>query len=75
MLEGAVRYAAKQGVHIVEGYPFAPRKHPQPDAFVWCGLERAFKKAGFKEACRRSPTRPIMRFVIKTKSHEKHKKR
>jgi GNAT superfamily N-acetyltransferase len=67
MLEGAVRYAACKGARIVEGYPFAPRKTHMPDAFMWCGLEGAFKRAGFKEACRRSPTRPIMRITTTRK--------
>ena len=34
------------------------------DAFVWWGLSGAFKKAGFKEAARRSKTRPIMRRAL-----------
>ena len=31
------------------------------DAFVWFGLASAFRRAGFDEIARRSPTRPIMR--------------
>jgi GNAT superfamily N-acetyltransferase len=46
---------------MVEGYPIEPRTSSVPDAFVWTGLASAFRRAGFTERERRSPTRPIMR--------------
>ena len=61
MLNAAVEYAATQGARLVEGYPVEPRKDPMPDAFAWVGLASLFRRAGFTEAARRSPTRPIMR--------------
>jgi len=63
LLEAAVEFARKRGGKIVEGYPVEPKKE-QADAFVYTGLASAFRKAGFKEVARRSPTRPIMRRVI-----------
>lgn len=42
----------------------AGAKKMQPDTFMWTGLASAFRKAGFKEALRRSTTRPIMRYYI-----------
>jgi GNAT superfamily N-acetyltransferase len=63
LLRGAVDYARRRGAKIVEGYPVAPKTHPMPDAFAWTGFETAFRKAGFKEVARRSPTRPIMRYL------------
>jgi len=36
-------------------------KQDKADAFVFTGLASAFRKAGFKEVARGSPTRPIMR--------------
>ena len=60
LLKAAVEFARRQGARIVEGYPVEP-KNEQADAFVYTGLASAFRKAGFKEALRRSPTRPIMR--------------
>jgi GNAT superfamily N-acetyltransferase len=63
LLEAAVEFARKHGARIVEGYPVEPRK-PQADVFVYTGLASAFRKAGFKEVARRSPTRPIMRCAI-----------
>jgi GNAT superfamily N-acetyltransferase len=62
LLEEAAKYARNQGARIVEGYPVEPKTETRsPDVFVWTGLASAFRKAGFEEAARRSPTRPIMR--------------
>lgn len=61
MLKAAVRFAKSQGARIVEGYPTEPKQTASPDAFVWTGLASGFRKAGFEEVLRRSPTRPIMR--------------
>lgn len=63
LLRSAVEYARKRGAKIVEGYPVAPKTDRMPDVFAWTGFETAFRNAGFKEVARRSPTRPIMRFV------------
>jgi GNAT superfamily N-acetyltransferase len=65
LLEAAVKHAKKMGAKIIEGYPVEPKKGgSMPDVFAWTGLSSAFLKAGFKEAARRSPGRPIMRFYI-----------
>jgi len=63
LLRAAVEYAASRGARIVEGYPKTASKE-EPDAFVWTGVEGAFAKVGFKEAARRSPTKPIMRLQL-----------
>jgi GNAT superfamily N-acetyltransferase len=60
LLEAAVEYARYRGAKIVEGYPQDLQKD-LPSAFVWTGLLPIFRKVGFKEVVRRSPTRPIMR--------------
>ncbi len=65
LLRAAVNYASKKGAEIIEGYPLDPGKN-MPDAFAWTGLASAFRRAGFKEVARRSATRPIMRYVLKT---------
>lgn len=63
LLKAAVAYVKKQGGKIVEGYPVdAPEN--QADTFVYTGTASAFKKAGFVEVARNSPTRPIFRYVI-----------
>ena len=64
MLRAAVEFAAKQGAKAVEGYPVEPAMDRMPDPFIWTGLPSAFKAAGFREALRRSRTRPIMRHEI-----------
>jgi GNAT superfamily N-acetyltransferase len=64
MLKGAVEHAKRNGAEIVEGYPVQPKKGSWPDAFLYVGLPSAFKRAGFKEAHRGSPTRPIMRYFV-----------
>lgn len=61
LLEATARYAAAQGARIVEGYPVEPRKQGMPPVFAFTGLASAFRRAGFREVARRSPTRPIMR--------------
>lgn len=61
LLEAAARYAAAHGALAVEGYPQVNRGTRQPAAFVWTGFESTFRRAGFSEIVRRSPTRPILR--------------
>jgi GNAT superfamily N-acetyltransferase len=65
LLKAAVAYAGRHGARLVEGYPVEPRKGATPDAFAWTGLAAAFREVGFEEVCRRSETRPIMRYRIK----------
>jgi hypothetical protein len=65
LLKAAVAFAFKKGAKIVEGYPVDVKKGRMADVFVWTGLASVFKKAGFKEALRRSETRPIMRIQKK----------
>jgi GNAT superfamily N-acetyltransferase len=64
LLVAAAEFARTNGARIVEGYPVEAKKGAMPDVFAYTGLPSAFKKAGFVEAARRSPTRPIMRFYI-----------
>jgi GNAT superfamily N-acetyltransferase len=64
LLEGAARFAASRGAGILEGYPVEPPRGPLADPFAWTGTAAAFRAAGFREAARGSPTRPIMRRVL-----------
>ncbi|MFI5219915.1 MAG: GNAT family N-acetyltransferase [Bacteroidia bacterium] len=64
MLKGVIDYCKTQKAKIVEAYPVEPKKNPMPDVFAWTGIVPAFIKAGFKEAARHSPTRPIMRYYL-----------
>lgn len=66
LLRAAVDHAARRGARILEGYPVEPAAR-QADVFVYTGLASAFRKAGFREAVRRSPTRPVMRYEIRAR--------
>ena len=64
LLKAAVAYVKSRGGKIVEGYPVDVKKD-EPAPFIFTGTAAAFAKAGFKEATRNSPTRPIFRYLIK----------
>ena len=64
LLEAAAEFATARGARILEGYPVEPRHGPLPDPFAWTGTASAFRAAGFGEAARGSPTRPIMRLLL-----------
>lgn len=61
LLRAAADFAARHGARLLEGYPVEARSGRMPDAFAWTGTTPAFRRAGFQEVLRRSPTRPIMR--------------
>lgn len=63
LLAAAAEFARRRGARILEGYPIDPKSR-QADAFVYTGLAPMFRRAGFVEVARRSPTRPIMRLVL-----------
>lgn len=65
LLEAAVDWVRGRGGLLVEGYPVEPRTGRMPDAFAWTGLVKTFRRAGFVECARRSPTRPIMRRAVR----------
>ncbi len=64
LLQTVIEYVKERGGKIIEGYPVEPKKNQISDVFAWTGLASAFRKAGFVEVVRRSPTRPIMRYTI-----------
>jgi len=61
LLKAAAAEARRRGARILEGYPIEPKGGRTADAFAWTGLASTFRKAGFKEVARRSPTRPLFR--------------
>lgn len=60
LLQAAAAYARSRGAQVLEGYPCEP-KSAYRDMFYYTGVASTFRKAGFREVARRSPTRPIMR--------------
>lgn len=63
LLKAAVEHVRAHGGRIVEGYPVDAQKD-LPAPFIYTGTASAFHQAGFREVTRRTPTRPIFRFVI-----------
>jgi GNAT superfamily N-acetyltransferase len=61
MIKEALRYARSGGARIVEAYAVEPKKAEMPAVFAYPGLATAYRRAGFREVARRSPTRPILR--------------
>ena len=62
LLDGAIRYAAKRGVELLEGYPVDRSDPSNPDS-LWFGTKSMFDAAGFTEVARRKPARPVVRIV------------
>jgi GNAT superfamily N-acetyltransferase len=65
LLRAAARHAGSRGARLLEGYPVATPKGAIPAVWAWTGFESAFRAAGFREAARRSPSRPIMRRTLR----------
>ncbi len=64
LIQAAVEHAEQHGARLIEAYPVEPRSGDAPDMYVFTGNISTFQEAGFVEAARRSPTRPIMRYRI-----------
>ena len=70
LLDGALGLAAKQSASIVEACPIdTDRKLVWGEGYV--GIASVFREAGFTEVARRSPTRPLMRKVLKGKGRRR----
>jgi GNAT superfamily N-acetyltransferase len=61
LLEAAVDFAAEHGATSVEGYPKDTEGAKKGANEMFVGSRSMFAEAGFKEAARNSPQRPIMR--------------
>ena len=63
LLAGAIEYARKRGVRLLEAYPVDQDAPSAADA-SWFGSKRMFDEAGFEEVARRRPDRPIVRLHV-----------
>ena len=63
LLSGAVAYAKKRGVGLLEAYPVDKELPSAADA-SWFGSKRMFDQAGFDEVARRRRDRPVVRLRI-----------
>ena len=64
LLAGAIGYARRKGVRLLEAYP-VDRRGPTRDDSLWFGTRRMFEDAGFEVVARRKPGRPVMRKAIR----------
>jgi len=60
LLDGAIAYARKRGVALLEAYPVDKRGRSNDDS-MWFGAKSMYDAAGFEEVARRKPNRPIVR--------------
>jgi GNAT superfamily N-acetyltransferase len=63
-LIGAIDYAKKHNIKILEAYPIIPTQEKIPDSFAWVGLYKTFEQAGFEIVDRTSKNRPMVRYYI-----------
>ena len=63
LLAGAVKYARKRGVRLLEAYPVDKEAASAAQA-SWFGSKRMFDQAGFEEVVRRRPDRPVVRLKL-----------
>ena len=60
LLDGAIAYARKRGVPLLEAYPVDKPGRSNDDS-MWFGAKSMYDAAGFEEVARRKPNRPIVR--------------
>jgi GNAT superfamily N-acetyltransferase len=64
MIEGVIKYAAENGIKIIEAYPTIPTKETLPDIYAWIGFYKSFERAGFKIVDKTSKNRPMVRYYV-----------
>ncbi len=67
LLKGAIEYAKKRKIMILEAYPVVPTQKKWPDSFLWVGLLKSFERAGFEVVDRTSKSRPMVRYDLTKK--------
>src|SRR5262245_43585079 len=61
LLEGGIAFARKSGARVLEACPIdGPSNAPS----LYVGEVGVFRRAGFREAARRRPNRPLMRLPL-----------
>lgn len=63
LLEGAIAFARKRRVKLLEAYP-VDKPGRVADQELWFGAKSMFDAAGFREVARRKPARPVMRLAL-----------
>jgi GNAT superfamily N-acetyltransferase len=70
MLKGAMGWARKQGVTLLEAYP-CDKQGKASDDSMWFGAKSMFDRAGFSEVARRKPARPIVRKKLRASTESR----
>jgi ribosomal protein S18 acetylase RimI-like enzyme len=60
LLDGAIAFARRRKVRLLEAYPVDKAARSSDDA-MWFGAKSMFDAAGFQEVARRKPARPVVR--------------
>ena len=63
LLDGAVAYAKRRKIKLLEAYP-VDKNGPSADDELWFGTQSMFDRAGFTEVARRKRSRPVMRLRL-----------
>jgi GNAT superfamily N-acetyltransferase len=63
LLKGAIDWARKRGVTLLEAYPIDRAEQGRDDG-LWHGAKSMYDKAGFVEVARRRPQRPVVRLNL-----------
>jgi len=63
LLAGAIAYARRRGVRLLEAYP-VDKDEPSGRDGSWFGSKRMFDEAHFEEAARRRADRPVVRLRL-----------
>jgi ribosomal protein S18 acetylase RimI-like enzyme len=64
LLDGAMNYARKRGVRLIEAYP-VDKPERSADENIWFGAKSMYDRAGFREVARRKPARPVVRLDLR----------
>lgn len=64
MLRGAIAYAKRRGVKLLEAYP-VDKPGAVSDDSLWFGAKSMYDAQGFREVARRKPMRPVVRLLLK----------
>jgi ribosomal protein S18 acetylase RimI-like enzyme len=74
LLAGAIAYARKKRVKLLEAYPVDKRGRSADDA-MWFGAKSMYDAAGFEVVARRRPARPVMRLTVASSSPPRRRAR
>ena len=74
LLDGAIDYARKRGVEVLEAYPVDTAGRVRDDS-LWFGTGAMFEAAGFVEVARRKPARPVVRLYLTARADRRKRRR